>query len=66
MCREQIIIRPRKVFIRKSYTSQQGCEIAVYFRLFTSLRRIIVARDFSPSSFKLKRGILPFLTKYVF
>ena len=26
------------------------------------LPRIIVARDFSPSSFKLKRGILPLLT----
>ena len=33
--------------------------------LFTNLPRIIVARDFSPSSFKLKRGILPLFTKYV-
>ena len=29
------------------------------YGLFTNLPRIIVARDFSPSSFKLKRGILP-------
>ena len=30
-----------------------------------NLPRIIVARDFSPSPFKLKRGILPLLTNYV-
>ena len=35
------------------------------YGLFTNLPRIIVARDFSPSSFKLKKGILPLLTKYV-
>ena len=34
--------------------------------LFTNLPRIIVAHDFSPSLFQLKRGILPLLTKYVF
>ena len=34
------------------------------YGLFTNLPRINVARDFSPSSFKLKRGILPLLTKY--
>ena len=33
--------------------------------LFTNLPRIIVASHFSPSSFKLKRGILPLLAKYV-
>ena len=27
--------------------------------------RVTVAFDFSPSSFKLKKGILPLLTKYV-
>ena len=32
---------------------------------FTNLPWIIVAYDFSPSSFKLKRGILSFLIKYV-
>ena len=31
--------------------------------LFTNLPRIIVACDFSPSSFKLKRGTLPLFTK---
>ena len=35
------------------------------YGLFTSLSIIIVARDFCPSSFKLRRGILPLLTKYV-
>ena len=35
------------------------------YGLFTNLPRIIVARNFSPSSFKLKGGILPLLTKYV-
>ena len=35
------------------------------YGLFTNLPTIIVARDFSPSSFKFKRGILPLLTKYV-
>ena len=35
------------------------------YGLFTNLPRIIVARCFSPSSFKLRRGILPPLTKYV-
>ena len=34
------------------------------YGLFTNLPRIIVAYDFSPSSFKLKTGILPLLTKY--
>ena len=33
--------------------------------LFTNLPRMIVVCDFSPSSFKLKRGILPSLTKWV-
>ena len=37
----------------------------VDYGLFTNLPRIIVAYDVSPSSFKLKRGILPLLTKYV-
>ena len=35
------------------------------YGLFTNLPRTIVPHDFSPSSFKLKRGILPLLTKYV-
>ena len=35
------------------------------YSLFTNLPRIIVAQDFSPSSFKLKRGIRPLLTEYV-
>ena len=37
----------------------------VYNGLFTNLPRIIVTHDFSLSSFKLKRGILSPLTKYV-
>ena len=32
------------------------------YGLFTKLPRMIVAYDFSPNSFKLKRGILPLLT----
>ena len=32
------------------------------YGLFTNLPRIYVASDFSPSSFKLRRGILPLLT----
>ena len=35
------------------------------YGLFTNLPRIIVARDFSPSSFKLKKGTLPLLTQNV-
>ena len=35
------------------------------YGLFTDLPRIIVACDFRLSSFNLKRGILPLLTKYV-
>ena len=35
------------------------------FVLFTNLPRIVVAHDFSPSSFKPKRSILPLMTKYV-
>ena len=34
------------------------------YGLFTNLLTIIVACDFSPSSLKLKRGILPLLTKW--
>ena len=33
--------------------------------LLTNLPRIIVARDFFPTLFKLRRGILPLFTKYV-
>ena len=33
------------------------------YGLFTNLQRIIVAWDFSPGLFKLKRGILLLLTK---
>ena len=35
------------------------------YGLFTNLRRIVKFTDFFPSSFKLKRGILPLLRKYV-
>ena len=35
------------------------------YGLFTNLPRIVKFTNFSPSSFKLKRGILPLLTKYV-
>ena len=34
------------------------------YGLFTNSRRIIIACNFSSSSFKVKWGILPFLTKY--
>ena len=37
----------------------------VDYGLFTNLPRIVKFTNFSPSSFKLKRGILPLLTKYV-
>ena len=33
------------------------------YGLFTNLPRMIVTCDFSPSPFKLERGILPILTK---
>ena len=33
--------------------------------MFTNLQRIVILQDFSPCSFKLKRGILPLLTKYL-
>ena len=35
------------------------------YDLFTNLPKIDKYTDFIPSSFKLKRGILPLLTKYV-
>ena len=35
------------------------------FGLFINLPRIIVTHDFPQSSFKLKRGIQPLLTKHV-
>ena len=35
------------------------------YGIFTNFQRIIVAYDISPNSFKLRRGILPLLTKYV-
>ena len=35
-----------------------------FVMLVIKLPRIIVVRDFSSSSFKLKRAILPTLTKY--
>ena len=35
------------------------------YGLFTNLPIVFVACDFSPSSFKVKRGILPLLAKYV-
>ena len=35
------------------------------YGLFTSLPKIVKFSDFSPSLFKLKRDILPLLTKYV-
>ena len=35
------------------------------YGLFTILPRIIVAGDFSPTSFKLESGILPLITKYI-
>ena len=37
----------------------------VWLWLVYKFPRIIVARDFSPSSFKLESGILPLLRKYV-
>ena len=39
--------------------------MGVDFGLFTNLPKIIFASDFSLSSFKLKRGIIPRLTTYV-
>ena len=39
--------------------------MSVWLCLFTNLPRIIAAGDFSPSSFKFKRGILTLLIKYV-
>ena len=36
------------------------------YGLFTNLPKIIFAYDFSLSPFKLKRSILPLLTKYFF
>ena len=35
------------------------------YGVFTNLPRIVKFTDFSPSSLKLKRGILPLLTKYL-
>ena len=45
--------------------SENHKPIRVCYGLFTNLPRIIVGCDFSPSSFKLKRGILPRLAKYI-
>ena len=50
-----------KISFSENYISQWEFD----YGLFTNLPRIIIPHDFSPSSFKLKRGILPFLTKYV-
>ena len=44
----------------ESYISQSE-----FHGLFKNLPRIIVPHDFFPSSLKLRRGILPLLTKYV-
>ena len=38
----------------------------VCYGSFTNLPKIVKFTDFSPSSFKLERGILPLLTKYVY
>ena len=45
--------------------SEKYKPMRVWLCLLTNLPRIIVACDFSPSSFKLKRGIVPLLKKYV-
>ena len=58
-CERALILTNEKYFPKTISQWEVDCG------LFTNLTRIIVTRDFSPSSFKLKRGILPLLTKYV-
>ena len=50
----------------QSKAFSENCKpIRVCYVLPKNLPRIIVACNFSPSTFKLRRGILPLLTKYV-
>ena len=58
-CERALILTNEKYFPKTISQWEVDCG------LFTNLTRIIVTRDFSPSSFKLKRGILPLLTKYL-
>ena len=58
-CERALILTNEKRFW-KTINQWEFC-----YGLFTNLPRIIVACNFSPSSFKLKRGILLLLTKYL-
>ena len=57
-----------KVNQKKIKSSREQCHLNVLYGfdgLFTNLPRVIVAYVFSQSSFKLRRVILPLLTKKV-
>ena len=54
-----------KILTNEKHFSKTISQREFDYGLFTNVPRIIVPQDFSPSSFKLKRGILPLLTKYV-
>ena len=49
---------------RKTFSANYK-SMRVYYGLLTNLPRIVKFTDFSLSSFKLKRGVLPLLTKYL-
>ena len=49
---------------RKTFSANYE-SMRVYYGLLTNLPRIVKFTDFSLSSFKLKRGVLPLLTKYL-
>ena len=57
-------LRIKWFWVRVQYFPKTVSQWEFDYGLFTNLPRIIVACDFSPSSFKLRRGVLPLLAKY--
>ena len=53
------------ILTNEKHFSKTISQCEFYYGLFTNLSRIVVACDFSQGSFKLRKGILPILTKYV-
>ena len=60
-CEHALNFDPGKTFSE----SYKPLSLASLMACLPNLPRIVKFTDFSPSSFKLKRGISPLLTKYV-
>ena len=60
-CHKNVLL----ILTNEKHFSKTISQLEFAYEFFKDLPNIIVDCDFSPSSFKLKRVILPLLTKYV-